>query len=76
MNKKVVAILCCCAIALGSGTAVAYYNTKTFGFDENAKVISYDKEKINIMDYSIYYKDIEKISKKISSYLPENIRTI
>lgn len=76
MKKKVVAIFCCAAIVFGAGLSVAYYNTKSFGFDENTKIASADDDKITIFDFNIYYNDIDNALKKIQQYMPDNHRTV
>lgn len=76
MKRKIAAIMCCAVIALGVGTSIAYYNTKSFGFDENTKIISYDKEKISFMDFSIYYEDVSDFIDKVSTVIPEKTRTV
>ena len=76
MKKKVFAIFCCAAIVLGTGLSVAYYNTKSFGFDENTKIASADDDKITIFDFNIYYNDIDNALKKVQKYMPDNHRTV
>lgn len=76
MKFKIFAIFFSAAIALGIGTSVAYYNTKSFGFDENTKIISKDDEKICVMDFELYYNDIDNFFEKAKRYLPTQIRNI
>lgn len=76
MKKKIFAIVLCASIFLVSGISVAYYNTKTFGFDENAKVFSKDKEKISFLDFDIYYKDVEDFIENAKQYMPDESRVI
>lgn len=76
MKKKIAAIICCAAIVLCSGLSVAYYNTKSFGFDENTKIASADDDKITIFDFDIYYNDVDDALKKVQKYIPDNHRTI
>lgn len=76
MKKKIAAIMCCAVIALGVGMSVAYYNTKSFGFDENAKLVEYDDKKISFMDFDIYYKDISDFIDRVSTIIPQNSHTI
>ncbi len=76
MKKKIAAIICCAAIALCGGLSVAYYNTKSFGFDENTKIASTDDDKITIFDFNIYYNDIDNALKKVQKYMPDNHRTV
>ena len=80
MKKKTGVKLCAlfvsAALALSGGVAVAYYNTKTIGFDSEAKVFSRDNDKISVLDFDIYYKNIENTMDNISSFLPEKVITI
>lgn len=76
MKKKVVAIICCASIALCAGLSVAYYNTKSFGFDENTKIVSTDDDKITVFDFNIYYNDIENALKSMQKYVPDKHRTV
>ncbi|MCM1286348.1 MAG: hypothetical protein NC213_08965 [Acetobacter sp.] len=80
MKRKIVLIILTATIIFFAGTSIAYYNTKTFGFDENAKVISRDDEKIVIMDYEInlknFDKSIDKFIKKAKIVLPTETRLV
>lgn len=76
MKKKIAAIMCSAILVLCAGIGTAYYNTKSFGFDENTKVLSYDKEKFSIMDFDIYYEDISNIMERIMEIIPEKSQTI
>lgn len=76
MKKKIAAILCCSLVAVTVGTSVAYYNTKSFGFDENATLIEYDEEKFTFMDFNIYYKDISDFLEKVGTVVPDQSRLI
>lgn len=74
MRKKITVIMCCAAIALCAGISVAYYNTKSFGFDDSATVISYDSEKISFMDFDIYYEDISDFIDSVGRIIPDKSR--
>jgi len=58
-------------IIVGAGISVAYYNTKSFGFDEDAVLFSKNDESITVLDYKIYYKDLEHVYKESRKYMPE-----
>lgn len=59
-NKtKVVLILMLNFVVLTVGISTAYYNTKSFGFDENTRLITADDEKIVFMDFEIKYNSIK-----------------
>lgn len=60
MKGKITAIFLCFSILFAAGISVAYYNTKTIGFDEDASVVERDDEKITVFDFDIYYNDIDK----------------
>ncbi|MGN1123472.1 MAG: hypothetical protein ACI4RR_03950 [Eubacterium sp.] len=76
MKRKIFAIILCATVLFVSGISVAYYNTKTFGFDENAKVFSKDKEKISFLDFEIYYKDVDNFLENAKQYIPDESRVI
>lgn len=68
-------ILAVAALALMLGTAVAYYNTCSLGYD-NANIVSFNSEEIKIFDYNIKFSEIEEIKDKISKYIPNDFITI
>lgn len=71
MKTKIAAIMLSAMIVLLAGTSVAYYNTKTFAFDEDAKVFSRDDEKFSFMDYNFYYKSLDKFEKMVKIIIPD-----
>lgn len=75
-KAKIISLLLCFGIILGVGTAVAYYNTKTLGFDDDTKIFSKDDEKITFFDFEIYYSDINEFLETADQYLPENPRIV
>lgn len=74
--KKVVAILCCSAVMLTAGICVAYYNTRSLGFEENVSLFDFDNEKITFMDFDVYYKDVYSFIDKIGTVIPDQNRLI
>lgn len=68
-------ILAAAALALMLGTAVAYYNTCSLGYD-NANIVSFNSEEVKIFDYNIKFSEIEEIRDKISKYIPKDFITI
>lgn len=68
-------ILATAALALMLGTAVAYYNTCSLGYD-NANIVSFNSEEVKIFDYNIKFSEIEEIKDKISKYIPKDFITI
>lgn len=73
--KKTAGILLIASIVFTAGIGVAYYNTSSIGYD-NANIISFNSEQINIFDYRIEYKEIEEKIEKMKKYLPDNYITI
>ena len=72
MKGKITAIMLSSAIALAGGISIAYYNTKSLGFDDNVKIFSSDNEKISFLDFEFYYEDIDDFLKNAKEYLPQN----
>ena len=66
--KKTFIILFTSIICLAAGTAVAYYNTSSFGYDDT-NMFSLDKGSVSIMDIDIDYgrfiQMIDKVIEKI-----------
>lgn len=71
MKKKVSLIFLIAVFSLTAGVCVAYYNTERTGFNSEAEIISYDKEKISVMNREIYYKDVVNFYDKITAFIPE-----
>ena len=59
------------AVIVFSGISVAYYNTKSLAVDENTVLFSRDNEGISVLDFKIYYKDVERFYKDTQPYLPQ-----
>ena len=72
MKLKIASLFICCAILFGIGLSIAYVNTQSIGFDEEAKIFAKDNEKITIMNYDIYYDDVDELYEKIEKYVPDN----
>lgn len=73
--KNEIKILAAASLALAIGTAVAYYNTSSFGYD-NANIISVTEESVKIFDFDIKYEDIEKSVEKIKENTPKNFISV
>jgi len=69
--KKVRRILFLYCLVLIIGVSVAYKNTKSLMVD-NASVISFTTESINVFDSVIYYRDIEKLTEDINNAFNED----
>lgn len=57
------------------GSSVAYYNTKSFGFDEDAVFFQYNDDEIVFLDKKIKFKDIEYALDKADRYVPNKAYT-
>lgn len=68
-------ILAVAAVALAVGTAVAYYNTCSLGYD-NANILSFNSEEIRVFDFNIKYSEIKELKERISEYIPDKFITI
>lgn len=73
--KRPSRILTLAAFVLVIGVAVAYYNTSSFGYDD-ANIISFNSEELNLFDYNINFKEVEKKIDKIKEKMPEKYITI
>ena len=71
MKKKIFAIFLCFSVIFCVGIGVAYYNTKSFGFEDDVKIVERDDEKIKILDFNIYYDDIDSAFNKARKFVPE-----
>lgn len=70
MKHPVFCITVLCSALLITGTSIAYYNTKTFGFDEDAKIISYDDESVSVMDFTVRRSSVRQVLDEIYSVVP------
>lgn len=70
MKHSVFWIFTCCAVMLATGMSVAYYNTKSFGFDEDAKIISYDEKTVTVFDFTVQRSDAQQLAKSIYDAVP------
>lgn len=59
------------AVIVASGVSVAYYNTRSLAVDENTVLFSRDNEGISVLDFKIYYNDVEKLYNETQPYLPQ-----
>jgi len=58
-------------LIVATGTSVAYYNTKSFGFDEDAVIFQEEEDGFTLFDYKIYYNDVERIYNSSKEYMPD-----
>ena len=57
-------------LILSVGASVAYYNTKSFGFDEDAVIFKQENDGFTVFDYKIYYDDIKSYYNETKKYVP------
>lgn len=60
---------------LFAGSSVAYYNTKSFGFDEDTVFFQQNEDGIIFLDQEIKYKDIDNALTAAGGYLPSEAYT-
>lgn len=71
MKRKIAAIFVFFGILFCTGVGTAYYNTRSYGFEQDANVIARDDEKITILDFNIYYEDIDEVLEKAKKIMPQ-----
>lgn len=60
---------------LAAGSSIAYYNTKSFGFDEDAVLLNIDEKSITFLDFKINFSEIESIYDEAGKYFPDKTYT-
>ena len=70
MKKQVVKIIIAACIAAAAGVSVAYCNTRSLGYSQEASVIIIEDDCVKILDYEIRYSDLENGVEKIGRYVP------
>lgn len=70
-KHPVFSIMVICTLIVAAGCSVAYYNTKTFGFDEDAVIFSQQEDGFTLFDYKVYYNDINDFCETAGNYLPD-----
>ena len=74
MKKHLVAVIMIIALLIVvSGASVAYYNTKSFGFDEDAVIFLQEEDGFTLFDYKIYYSDVEEFYETSKQYMPNEM---
>lgn len=77
MKKHPVASIIILSILIVTvGSSVAYYNTKSFGFDEDAVIFKQEEDGFTLFDYKINYDDVEYIYNETKGYVPDNSYTL
>ncbi len=73
--KRIILILFTSVLCISAGTAVAYYNTSSFGYD-NANIITVTDDSLRIFDLYIEYEDLERAYDYVNEHTPDNFITI
>lgn len=74
MKKHPVAAIVILAILIvAAGASVAYYNTKSFGFDEDAVIFLQEDDGFTLFDYKVYYSDVEEFYENSKGYMPDEM---
>lgn len=77
MKKMLVAgIMMVFAAILFFGSSIAYYNTKSFGFDEDAIFYKRTENSIIFLDKEIKYEEINYVFDEAQKYVPEELIAI
>ncbi len=79
MNMKkmlVTGIMMVFAAILFFGSSIAYYNTKSFGFDEDAIFYKRTATSIIFLDKEIKYEEINYVFDEAQKYVPEELIAI
>lgn len=75
ISKKERHILAIAAMCLAVGLIIAYYNTSSLGYD-NANIISFNSEQLNIFDYEIKFSEVREKYNKLKEFIPDEIIVI
>ena len=70
-KHRVAAIVFIAILIVAAGASVAYYNTKSFGFDEDAVIFLQEEDGFTLFDYKVYYSDVEEFYDTTKEYLPD-----
>lgn len=77
MKKHPVAsVIIVSILIVAFGSSVAYYNTKSFGFDEDAVIFKQEDDGFTLFDYKINYDDIDYIYNETKKYVPNDSYTL
>ena len=70
-KRRLAAVFVAAMLIVAVGTSVAYYNTKSFGFDEDAVIFLQEEDGFTLFDYKVYYSDVEEFYKTTREYMPD-----
>ena len=63
-------LLLCTALLIG-GTAVAYCNTRSFGFEPDTKWITYNDAGFTVYDFRVEYRQLVEGWQSFSNFFPK-----
>ena len=72
-KHRVAAIVIIAILIVLAGSSVAYYNTKSFGFDEDAVIFLQEEDGFTLFDYKVYYSDVEEFYETSKKYMPDEV---
>lgn len=72
---KIFLVVLASFVILFAGSSIAYYNTKSFGFDEDAVFFQQNDDGIVFLDWEIKYKDIDNALTAAGEYMPDEAYT-
>ncbi len=70
-RTKISLIFALSAVLIVAGVCTAYYNTKTFGFDADAKLISKNGTSLTVLDFEMEFADADYYLEKIEKIFPD-----
>lgn len=70
-KNHTVLIVLIAILTVAVGASIAYYNTKSFGFDEDAVILLQEEDGFTLFDYKVYYSDIEAFYNTTKEYMPD-----
>ena len=70
-KHPIVSIIIVFVLIVSIGSSIAYYNTKSFGFDEDAVIFQQEEDGFTFFDYKIYYSDVEYIYNETKANTPD-----
>lgn len=73
-HPTLVLLFLCTALLIG-GTAVAYCNTRSFGFEPDTKWITYSDRGFTVYDFTVEYRQLESGWRRFSNFFPKKMQT-
>ena len=69
-------LLLLCTILLIGGTAVAYCNTRSFGFEPDAKWITYNDGGFTVYDFRVEYRQLAEGWQSFSNFFQRKVKPV